>query len=126
MKLVCWLLWLLTFGLLGHRWCVVRTNMQKSLALGHLHLLAGRDAVCLRCSAKWSDADYVLPEPPIVKEADVTLLGLPAVVDREMPMPKPRTLDLPPYLAKAMEGRIGEFTQLPPTPPPPQLPTEEF
>jgi len=67
-RVLCWLVWLLTFSLLGHRWVVLRTNTSKHLSLMHLHPLAGVDAMCLRCGTRWDDAELpqvvTLPPPP--------------------------------------------------------------
>ena len=57
MKLICWLIALLTLGWRGHRWRLVRVNYRKACALIHLHSLAGVDADCARCGAEWRDAD---------------------------------------------------------------------
>jgi hypothetical protein len=56
---LCWLLAVVTLGILGHRWKVTRMHMGRSLMFGAMHPLAGCDAVCERCSASWLDAEPV-------------------------------------------------------------------
>lgn len=45
----------------GHRWVVLRRNLLRSTALGHLHPMAGADAVCARCHAHWLDGFCTCP-----------------------------------------------------------------
>lgn len=56
MRLLCWLLAVVTLGGVGHRWLVTTVNVRKSISLAHLHPMAGCNAVCVRCGAVWLDA----------------------------------------------------------------------
>lgn len=54
---ICWLRTLAGLGLVdGHAWKATRTNERRAWLLGHLHPMAGSDAVCIRCGAEWFDA----------------------------------------------------------------------
>lgn len=60
MRLICWLIALLTLGFRGHRWLMLRISPMKHVSLAHLHTMAGLDAVCQRCGAEWNDAEPAL------------------------------------------------------------------
>ena len=42
----------------GHKWRVTRAHDSVTFHLGHLHPLAGCDADCDRCGARWRDFAY--------------------------------------------------------------------
>ena len=63
MRLLCWLITLLTLGFRGHRWRMVRINPGKHMWLMHLHTMAGLDADCARCGLEWRDAECAVHLP---------------------------------------------------------------
>jgi hypothetical protein len=56
-RIACWFHGQFPFGGSGHDWRIVNGTPVKIAALNHLHLLAGYDAVCLRCGKWWLDSD---------------------------------------------------------------------
>lgn len=60
MRLICWIVALLTLGFRGHRWTIKRINPMKHISLMHLHTMAGLDTLCDRCGYEWLDAEPTL------------------------------------------------------------------
>lgn len=55
-RLICWLIAVLTLGLRGHAWRIVRRDFMRMIGRSSFHELAGCDAICTRCDATWLDA----------------------------------------------------------------------
>ena len=72
----------------GHRWRELRVNLRRWVMRGHLHPLAGKDADCDYCGARWRDYG-----PDLAAAIERTRARFKAIEAGLCDAPRPKTCD---------------------------------